>query len=149
MEKYAQFPHAPELLKLEEVPSLWKGVIIGWFVDYPLAYALIVPVLWILNVIDHKPPEIQVLGLVLILVSSVWAGTGDHRRAKAANGNRPLENARRQKAYEEARITALKAAELNKAAQVHRLRCQIRDLEGSVKTAAEKEAEIRRILEKL
>ena len=53
-----------------------------------------------------------------------------HYKAKAANGSRPFENARRQKAYEEGRAEAMKAAEPMKAAQDHRLRCQIRELEG-------------------
>ena len=65
---------------------------------------------------------------------------------KAANGNRPRENARRQKAYEGAMAAALKAAEPLKAAEDHRLRCQIRELEGLAKTVGEKEADVRRIL---
>jgi hypothetical protein len=70
-------------------------------------------------------------------------------RARVANGKKPLENARRQKAYDDALAAVLKAAESVKAAQDYRLRCQIRELEGLIKTVGEKEAEVRRILETL
>jgi hypothetical protein len=67
-------------------------------------------------------------------------------RATMANGTRPAENSRRQHAYEEATAMALRAAEAIKAAEDHRLRCQIRELEGLAKTIGEKEADVRRIL---
>ncbi len=76
----------------------------------------------------------------------VLSGPLDHFKVKAANGNKPLENARRQKVYEDAMAAALKAAEPIKAAEDHRLRCQIRELEGLAKTVCEKEADVRRML---
>jgi len=79
-------------------------------------------------------------------IYAFWtAGLSDHFRIKAANGSRPLENARRQKAHEEAVAAALKAAEPIKAAGDHRLRCQLPELEGLAKTVGEKEADVRRI----
>ena len=160
LERYAKLPHPPELLKLEEVPSFWTGV--GWgLLLFPIAvlpawvallfvtafigiiFPIIFPVLKELHVTRI------VLAVVLAFVLSVRSCTRDHFKVKAANGNKPWENARRQKANEEAMAVALKAAEPVKAAQDHRLRCQIRELEGLAKTVAEKEAEVCRILAKL
>lgn len=66
--------------------------------------------------------------------------------ARIENGRRPLENARRRKAYDEARLAAVKTAESVKAAQDHRLRCQIRELDGLIKTVTEKAEAVRRLL---
>lgn len=69
-----------------------------------------------------------------------------HFKVRVANGKRPLENARRQEAHKEAVAAALKAAEPLKAAEDHRLRTQVRELEGLAKTVGEKEAEVCRLL---
>jgi len=79
-------------------------------------------------------------------VAFVLGGLFPHFRVRVANGDKPRENARRQKAHEEAVAAALKVAEPLKAAQDHRLRSQIRELESLVKTIGEKEAEVRRLL---
>ncbi len=164
VERYAQLPRSPELLKLEEVPSLWEGVQLGllispvtWFVVFCAdlfiigatsgGIAHIFPFLRKLSYIDGLLFEVKWTA-VLALVGSVWLGTRDHFKAKTANGSRPRENARRQAAYQEDVAAALKAAEPIKAAQDHRLRCQIRELESLAKTVAEKEADVRRILAK-
>jgi hypothetical protein len=90
-----------------------------------------------------------------MLLSVVWYAPfvlfclQPHYKAEAANGSRPFENARRQKAYEEARASALKAAEPVKAAQDHRLRCQIRELEGLITTVTKKAEDVRGILRTL
>jgi hypothetical protein len=83
-----------------------------------------------------------------IILSAIAFGLSLRRNlmARVANGNRPLENARRQRAYEEAREAALKAAEPVKAAQDHRLRCQIRELEGLIETVTDKAEDVRRLL---
>ena len=46
-------------------------------------------------------------------------------------------------------MKAWKAAEIAKAAQDHRLSCQIRELESLAKTVGEKEAEIRQLMTSL
>lgn len=92
------------------------------------------------------PLKLIVIGAaVWMLLLSLGALFVDYR-ARVANGNRPQENARRQKTYEEAKAAALKAAERSKAAEDHRLRLQIRELERLAKTVAAKEAEVSRIL---
>lgn len=52
------------------------------------------------------------------------------------------ENARRKEAYRKAVGAALKAADPLKAAQDHRLRCQIRKLKSLETTLGEKEAKV-------
>jgi hypothetical protein len=79
-------------------------------------------------------------------VLCMLAGTSKHFWTKKANGKRPAENARRQKAYEKAKAAALEAAVPLKAAEDHRLRIQIRELEGLAKTVGEKATDVRRIL---
>ncbi|MCX6924484.1 MAG: hypothetical protein NT154_14900 [Verrucomicrobia bacterium] len=165
VERYAKLPNPPELLELEKVPSFWKGLGIGllmipvWF----FLLMIIAIVLYIIGLVGNVIYEIfinhtgylfterhwdlilNVLGFGGVIVC-VLTGPFFHFMAKAANGKKPLENARRQKAYEEAKAAALKAAERSKAAEDHRLRLQIRELEGFAKTAAAKEAEVRQIL---
>ncbi len=138
-------------MKLEKVPSFWRGLGSGLLIS-PLACLGSFVVFIFLNTMSSGGLEliggefsITVL-LVLALVASVWWGTQEHFKVKSANGNRPRENAERQEAYEVAMAAALKAAEPLKAAEDHRLRCQIRELEGLAKTVSEKEADVRRIL---
>jgi hypothetical protein len=88
-------------------------------------------------------------GIVLSVLSGVvsaLSGPYNHFRVIKANGNKPSENARRKRAHEEAVAAALKVAERAKAAEDHRLRYQIREVEGFAKTVGEKEAAVRRIL---
>jgi hypothetical protein len=141
------------LLKLEDVPSFWMGLEKGlemaaaWFAICLIYGGVLFVVLHILNVLSDRT-----LGFFLSMVFlggcivAVLLGLSDHFRAKVANGSRPAENSRRQKAYAEARAVALKAAEPLKAAEDHRLRCQIRELEGLAKTVGEKKADVRRLL---
>lgn len=93
-------------------------------------------------------PENFIANIVvyIVCVSIVGALVVPHFKAKAANGERPRENARRQEAYEEAVTAALKVAEPLKAANDHRLRVQIRELESSAKVVDANEAEVRRLL---
>lgn len=66
--------------------------------------------------------------------------------ARVANGKKPEENARRQKAHEDAVAEAMTTAERKKAAEDHRLSIQIRELDGLIRTVEQKAAEVRRIL---
>jgi hypothetical protein len=77
---------------------------------------------------------------------AVIVGVVAHFAATSANGARPMENARRQRAYEAACVAALDAAAPVKAAKDHCLRDQIRDLDGLIKTVSEKAEGIRGIL---
>ncbi|MSV32351.1 MAG: hypothetical protein EXQ57_07510 [Bryobacterales bacterium] len=155
VERYAQLPRPPEFLKLEDVPPFWKGFMAGgtgcvfWF------YSLFSTLLTVIGVALHGPSSSNVFEIFLNggfflnwvpLLGMVIYSASKHLRVKNANGNKPLENARRKKAHEAAVAAALKAAIPLKEAQDHRLRCQIRDLEGLAKTVDEKAAEIRRIL---
>jgi len=104
----------------------------------------------LLNQPSHYSP--QTLGLILNIIGIAWfvlcllMGTSKHFSVKRANSNRPAENARRQKAYEKAKAAALEDAVPLKAAQDHRLRVQIRELEGEIKAVNEKAANVRGIL---
>jgi hypothetical protein len=93
------------------------------------------------------------LSLMLLLsgfrLFALVPGLFNHFRVKAANGDRPAENARRQWAYENAKTAALRAAVPLKEAEDHRLRVQIRELEGLIKTVGDKAADVRRIMETL
>ncbi len=159
VERYAQLPRPPELLKLEEVPPLFDGS--QWLLT-PIRFPFYFGATWIAFLlffgftrlfksdrnIMFKEGTIKTIA-VISLATTLWVTVKDHFKAKAANGSRPRENARRQKLHEESKAAALKAAEPLKAAEDNRLRCQIRELEGLAKTVAEKEADVRRILAKL
>lgn len=165
VERYADLPKAPEFLELQKALPVWLGLI--WapvsFVGGLVAGTVLK---WIhgafdlfrgiyVEIFEHRggryrgewPSDSFILLLAWgALIACVLAIPISHFRVSAVNGNRPKENARRQKAYEEATVAALKAAERSKAAEDHRLRLQIRELEGLAKTVAAKEAEVRRIL---
>ena len=70
-------------------------------------------------------------------------------RSSSARTRSQRENARRQKAHGDSVDAALRAAAPVKAAQDHRLRIQLRELEGLAKTAKDKETEVSRILASL
>lgn len=165
-DRYAQMPKAPELLdlKVAEHPihwwpmllwgmALWAYVwtIVPWgemaSVNWPPLAAWANPGNWLLAPLFGL--GCLLTGLFVLLggfLSSVSRGPIRYWKVQAANGNRPQENARRQRAYEEAQAAAFKAAERRKAAEDHRLRIQIRELEGFARTVGAKEAEVRRVL---
>ena len=168
MERYAKHPNPPQLLSLQPVPhfeeGLRKGLGLAFMWGIPCFCISIAPIsvpIGLLIMLSHPPQPPQdwrgLLGpmSVSMLLAVVWYGAfvwfhlRPHYKAKAANGDRPFENARRQKAYEETRAAALKAAEPVKAAQDHRLRCQIRELEGLITTVTEKAEDVRRLLRTL
>ena len=113
-----------------------------------------IPILCIVDV-KHPPLWAEILsgvywlliflGLVVPLANQLFP----YIMAVRANGKRPLENERRQTAYEEARAAALQAAEPIKAAQDHRLSVQIRELDGLIATVTEKAEDVRKILRTL
>jgi hypothetical protein len=163
VERYAKLPPEPELLPLVDVPPFWKNLLAGLvlgvvlFLAIGVANALVVLLLSIplLLIYNGEPPwsktQFEVVNFLMwsaFIVSPVIL-VFPHFKAVAANGRRPLENARRQREYESARAAALKAAEPVKAAQDHRLRCQIRELEGLIKTITAKADEVRGILRTL
>ncbi|MGA2324565.1 MAG: hypothetical protein ABSG22_12055 [Sedimentisphaerales bacterium] len=166
VERYVKLPNEPELLPLKPVPSVlyilgWDGGdlragITAFFLFEVVALFLssliappwgpqgngfhilfwLVSALCLLAVVITSP-----FYLVTLIIGLVPALT-----ARIANGKRPQENARRQKAYEAAYAVALKAAEPVKAAQDHRLRSRICELEGLITTMTEKAEDVRRIL---
>ena len=174
MARYAQIPQPPELLTVEAVSGVGASFTALYY-SYLLPVLTIVfglyfskggPSLedWIVSLI----PVINWISLIILLLPIPPA----YRHASAlflslilcailgvimselylritnmvVNGRKPQENARRQKVYEEAKAAALKAADPIKAAQDHRLRSQIRELESLAKTVDEKKAEVRRLL---
>jgi hypothetical protein len=159
VEQYAHLPQPPEFLKLEDVPSFWKGLGIGlvlipvWWVVLIIVGMIVFLIALILSLFVSLGSDweknlnfiFKLIYLVGVAVCVLF-GPINHFRVKAANGDKPRENARRQEAYEAAMAAALRAAEPLKAAEDHRLRCQIRELEGLAKTVGEKEAGVRRIL---
>jgi len=68
--------------------------------------------------------------------------------AVKANGDRPRENARRRRIHEEAMVAAMAEADKRKAADDHRRRAQIRELEGEIAAIDGTIAEVRRLLRK-
>lgn len=159
-ERYAKLPNLPDLLSLQPVPpfedELKRGLFLAFCCGIPCGGISLWPIGGIMAVGSARS-ELDAIGLVIMgfLFSAPWYGIfvafclRPHYKAKAANGNRPLENARRQEAYEKAFAAALRAAEPLKAAQDHRLRSQIRELEGLIKSYTEKEEDLRRLLQTL
>lgn len=170
VERYATLPLSPELLQVEAVPTIWNQVVTGLRSGCAIlpgtGCALLIVLVICAPAIKRtfgpinltKPFGVRGVPLFdelfwVLCISAIltWAarismGLWARSRVQAANGKRPLENARRQEAYEQAKATALIAAERMKAAEDHRLRYQIRELEGLTKTVSEKEADVRRIL---
>lgn len=168
VERYAKLPPQPELLELKPVPSLL--CILGWepeseFRPGCTAFFLLAVISALISSLIYDSLDsrfwrvmfdsVRALSRLAVILSSPFylgtllVGLVSFAMATAANGKRPLENARRQKAYESARAAALKAAEPVKAAQDHRLRVQICELEGLIKTVTAKADEVRGILRTL
>ena len=150
--QYATFPPAPAMLALIPVPPLVSGCAAGVFL-YCCVSVLIMAVVGAVGFADGTISLMKSVpmffALALMLVIPLLIASSPHFRAKAANGKRPLENARRQRDYSTSCAAALKAAEPIKAAQDHRLRCQIRELEGLIKTVTAKAEDVRCILKTL
>ncbi|MEI8197062.1 MAG: hypothetical protein WCI73_14275 [Phycisphaerae bacterium] len=148
VERYANLPNLPEYLAVQPVPSF--GGCLGWGLLRASFWgglpALVVTSIAIL----FSGMTSERLGWLYFEIAwyggVIWFTLQPHYKAKAANGASPLENSRRRKVYEEAYFAAMKAAEPVKAAQDHRLRCQIRELEGLIETVGDKADDVRRIL---
>ena len=167
VERYAKLPSRPELLPVVEVPPLWPllwrifvWTIGAWFCWGIVVLVLYLPLLLLCCVIScvitgsegagkEQAGAIVGFGLCVALLAPSVVNLTPYFKARAANGKRPAENVRRQRAYEAARTEALEAAEPIKAAQDHRLRCQIRELEGLITTVTEKAEDVRRLLRTL
>jgi len=165
VDRYAKLPSPPQLLPVVPVDTflgtLLSGlgcggaISIGMFI-FGRGMWLASPELWIYQkCTGHDPMWLTKLSSVWsFLISVVWIGPPAYSLiqycvAKVANGKRPLENAKRLQAHNAACAAARKAAELKKAAQDHRLRCQIRDLEGLIETVTEKAEDDRKTLRTL
>jgi len=156
--KYAELPEPPELLRLEPVPNLWgENPALSFLVLMPFGWAMFcIPgliVAWIISSFSASAGRIAFLlvGVIWLIITIVmiYEQVAPHLRAVKANGEKPAENARRQEAYEKKRLAALKLAEPIKAAQDHRLKSQIIELEGLEKTVRKIEVEVDRELRKL
>lgn len=158
---YAQLPQPPKLLALEDVIALKLTGFWAFYYVYLLpllaylslnkfrwddALFMVIPGLnWIFTLafITGKDRSAFLSGLIFLAIVGEVVRRG---KTIVANGMKPLENARRQKAYDDAFVAALKAAEPLKKAEDHRLRCQIRDSESLAETLGENEAKVRQLL---
>jgi len=158
LERYAKLPNPPELLPEEKKESgvTFSGCL-GFVVFFSTAVFCILRLEALISKTFSFSPdyfEHSGVGCLLTVVSVwflffcfVWAFSAFV--AFIVNDKRPLENARRQRTYKAAYEAAMKAAEPVKAAQDHRLRCQIRELEGLIVTMTRKAEDIRGILDTL
>jgi hypothetical protein len=148
-ERYAKLPPPPHLLELQEVPPLWGPLAwaaLTWFV----AMALFGFVLNIVSLVLGNRSTFDRLPWLLIHIVTITpflvVAARPHFKATAANGDRPAENSRRLREFDDTKTAALKVAETATAAQDHRLRVQIRELEGLERTVAAKASEVSRLL---
>lgn len=174
VERYAKLPQPPELLALQDVSGVgasFAGLYYSYLLPvltmgFGMYFSYGGPTLgeWIANLIPvinwisllilllpippvYKHASTFFSSLILLaILGAILVPICSHIANMMVNGPKPQENARRQKAYDKAVATALKAAEPLKAAQDHRLRTQIRELESLAKTIGEKEAEVTRLL---
>jgi hypothetical protein len=160
VERYAQLPQRPELLPLKNVPFPWNELPL-MLILAPVLFVVSYGAVWVIcflldtyHVAFQGKPDLwgpkgpPFLSLIAYgaTVAPTLVAVYPHFRARVDNGTMPRENARRQKAYESAVAVALKAAEPLKAAEDHRLRIQIRELESLAKTIDAKAAEVRQLL---
>lgn len=171
VERYANLPHTPQLMPLVEVPPFWSNLLgglgIGVIVTLSIAFGgfIMLAIVGLIGQIflcvfarycpgDDAPWQLFLMNLWTYSIFVAWVvplaiRLFPYYKAKRANGDRPMENARRQEAYEAACAAAIRAAEPTKAAQDHRLRCQIRELDGLIETVTERAEKLRGILRNL
>ena len=166
VEEYAEFhkmlPQQPELLAVEDVPSFWKGLVGGIREAWIMLILSVITITIIIRGLSngeisgglmnmHLPAHPVVVSFLIAAfltysgfgVQGFWtSGLSDHFRVKAANGNRPLENALRKRGYEKEMAVAFKEAESAKETTDYQLGDQIRELEGYIRTAEKHEAEV-------
>lgn len=165
--RYAKLPPPPEYLSLVNVPSFWEGLCEGlprgcyglfvgpflyylvsdmmpgdWFVLFFDTLIKLFTLQW--GLVQSKP---MFTWMLLSFLAPIAFYIFPHFMAKYKNGNRPMENSRRKREYEMIRARALKGAEPVKAAQDHRLRTQIRELDGLIEMVSSKKREINTILD--
>jgi hypothetical protein len=154
VERYARRPPAPEMLDLEPVPTIWTGLRkgVGRFLFW--VFVVLLPLSFLADFAHWIGLVSSSVHLIVIgplvqaplfwggLLACIALGVYPHFKAKARNGKRPAENARRQRAYAEGVNAALEAAKPTKAAEDHRLRTQICELEGLERTFCQKVAEL-------
>jgi len=154
LESYARLPPPPELLPVAKVPPFWgetPGAIWGiiafvWFLALCPAGIVVQIVGWFSATAGLVTAVLALVAALAITVQLIYETVSPHYKAIKANGERPLENARRQDSFEKAYAEALKDAKPKKAAQDHRLRSQIVELEGLEKTVRKIEVEVERKL---
>jgi hypothetical protein len=157
VERYAKLPQPPELLELVDVPSFQaillyiSKIVRGHMAIFGTVVFVVTLILLNLFQVPHSGSNewffiLLIIEFVLFAVFFVSGGLLVRYRARTANGETPQENARRKEAYQKAVGAAFKAADPLKAAQDHRLRCQIRELESLGTTLGVKEAKVRELL---
>ena len=99
--------------------------------------------------------EYTELFITIVVLVAIWVGPSalisiwDAVTRASRNHGRLQENARRQRAYEEAVARSVRLAVPKKAAEDHRLGLRIRELEALARTVAEKEAGVSQLLRSL
>jgi hypothetical protein len=162
--QYAALPQPPQILPLQKVQySKWKEYWMRLFLCAVFVCMWGIPIDYVWYHIHHllqtggnewgswvpwNQPEVEFILVILFGCTGILlaAFAFDCFRVQAANGNSPLENERRRKKHKMDLDAALKAAVPRKSAEDHRLRVQIRELEGEIKAVSEKAADVRRIL---
>jgi hypothetical protein len=158
VERYAKLPQPPQFFTLQNVPPIVTGesifAVVSCLVGLAVLWLIYYPFHWFLTATRFPIPipstdAMQVILFLIALGFGVFMMAPEfiaHNTASKANGDMPQENARRQKAYEDAVAAALRVADPLKAAQDHRLRCQIRELESLATALGEKEVKVRGLL---
>ena len=149
-ERYAKLPPLPELLELKEVHLSLKGFLIGFFIYYDFGGMVL---LWLMRILfakdtnslfDYAGGPVVIFAYIAWFIVCMYLGQLKYFSAKKANGNRPAENARRQKEYEKAKAEAMRDGERIKEREDYRLKEDIRKLSGIIESVHEKAENIRR-----
>lgn len=170
---YATLPPPPELLAVQPVPSIadsvTRGLKTGCTAGPGTALGLLVATCAFAPAIKRTLGPVEVTGpfavrgvplfdelfwISLIALALCWPiAIGMNLLARLnigiANGAKPAENARRQRAHDEATATALKKAQSLKDAEDHGLRRKIAEAEGRLAMAQKGEQELQRLLARL
>lgn len=150
-ERYAQLPPKPTLLDVESKSNGAFLGIIAALLAYFTAYVVVLGAgLWLLELSGLAKSTVASTLLAVALLGMyappvfAYRWTTELVKRQATKTERH-ENSRRQREYQEALAQSLRDAQPRKAAEGHRLRLQIRELESLAKTVAEREAAVSRL----
>ena len=162
-ERYVTLPTMPALLEVATVPSF--AATASSAVKYALVWIVLSFIVggwglgFILYVVDslfRLPFWLQkhynfISALIWVCGGLVAFGVPFYRRLllQIRNGSHPRENAKRLMEYEKARAAALRHGSALKAAEDHRIRQRVAELDALAATLSKKEESVRELLRKL